>query len=278
MLYYRSQNFLQGSSYGLSVPRVTPDTRTSSTNSSSSRSGQSLAWNEFDVLRQDREFKLPLRFLHILEPDPIGPDELEAQPTSCYRVRHDSPHLQKETHRAQSDDFVVIDSPVTTSREDLLSQRLEDTKIRLDNVKECIKDIDRELESLHIRFSHLAEIVGVAMSGTNEVATGTQSRPVSYEEFIHSLAASGEHDYLLQHARDLDPYADYAVAPTNDPRKRRCKVGRPVGKILRPPTDDLNRRLCDLHKDEVGLRIRVEEGADPWKCLPVNIVDKDDQR
>ncbi|KAG9190143.1 hypothetical protein G6011_08231 [Alternaria panax] len=100
--------------------------------------------------------------------------------------------------------------------------------------------------------------------------------PLSYDDFIQLLNDEGL-TWLLEYVDQLDNKADFAVAPTADPTKKRCKVGRPRGKILkREQNDDLARRLCCLHKDEVGFRIQVErQNRDPWTCWPPN-ADEDE--
>ena len=99
--------------------------------------------------------------------------------------------------------------------------------------------------------------------------------PVSYDEFIKMLEDNGL-TWLLEHRKHLNSMDDFAVALTADPSKKRCKVGRPRGKILKEKQgDDLDKRICCIHIKEKGFRIQVEdEGRDPWKCWPPN-VDRD---
>lgn len=213
------------------------------------------------------------RYPPMFVPDHTGPFELEAQPAAW--PLHLNAHLQRKAHHKYQEHFDDINPFATPSTEDSVSEYIKDTEIRLNRAEVRINNIVREVESLRADFTHLAKIILSAVYGVKEVATELKPDPVSCEEFITSLDATGEHDYLLQYTDQLDPHADYSVAPTKDKGKRRCKVGRPVGKILRPGADDLKRRLCDMHKDEMGLKFKVETfEVDPWKCLPLNNVDE----
>jgi hypothetical protein len=95
--------------------------------------------------------------------------------------------------------------------------------------------------------------------------------PMPYNDFIQLLNDEGL-VWLLDYVNQLDNMANFAVAPTADPNKKRCKVGRPRGKILKKNQgDDLDRRICCMHLDEVGFRIQVDgQHRDPWTCYPPN--------
>jgi hypothetical protein len=110
-------------------------------------------------------------------------------------------------------------------------------------------------------------------------AAPAKPEPVPYPAFIQRLEKEGL-TWLLEHTEDLDTTDDYAVACTTDPNQKRCRVGRPRGKILkREQGDDLVKRLCCMHLGEVGFRLQVDgQGRDPWKCWPPNadeLVDVD---
>ncbi|KAF2134357.1 hypothetical protein P153DRAFT_64 [Dothidotthia symphoricarpi CBS 119687] len=98
---------------------------------------------------------------------------------------------------------------------------------------------------------------------------------VSHEEFIQQLHNDGL-THIVPHAKRLDSTANYAVAPTLDPKKKRCRVGRPKGKILRADQgDNLARRLCCMHNDAEGFRLQVETyGKEPMVCYPTNQRDE----
>jgi hypothetical protein len=101
--------------------------------------------------------------------------------------------------------------------------------------------------------------------------------PVSYDEFIQLIQDEGL-EHLAQHTNVLDPSADYAVAATPEAGQKRCKVGRPRGRILKAHRqDDLARELCSYHKDEKGFTFQVtKKGRDPWVCYPMNGLDEED--
>ncbi|KNG44358.1 hypothetical protein DDE82_000281 [Stemphylium lycopersici] len=99
---------------------------------------------------------------------------------------------------------------------------------------------------------------------------------LSHKAYLLMLTDSNL-SYISPYAQGLDPSANYAAAGTKDPNKKRCKVGRPKGKILRrDQMDDLARQLCDFHKEEVGFLHQVlNHGRDPLLCLPVNWRDEE---
>ncbi|KAF1832431.1 hypothetical protein BDW02DRAFT_625668 [Decorospora gaudefroyi] len=94
------------------------------------------------------------------------------------------------------------------------------------------------------------------------------------------------HASFLQLLRDknlsyLAPYTDELNADMNfaaDPEGKRCRVGRPRGKVLREDQgDDLKRRLCCLHCSGEGFEMQVYgQGRDPWVCYPVNARDEEE--
>ncbi|OAL44894.1 hypothetical protein IQ07DRAFT_648669 [Pyrenochaeta sp. DS3sAY3a] len=271
--YYRPEEMWYGHAQGPSIPKIIPAISSTSTNSSSFRNGYPMAWQDLGRNCQYQESKRATRYSPNFPPDHMGPFELEAQPPTC--PQHGPAHFQKQAHHNYQEHFDGVNPFATSSTEDSLNEFNKDTEIRLNRAEVGINNIAREVESLRADLNHLARIILSAFSVVNEVATEPKPEPISCEEFISSLHATGEHDYLLQYINKLHPHADYNVAPTKDKGKKRCKVGRPVGKILRPGADDLKRRLCDLHRDEVGLKYRVETfGVDPWKCLPLNNVDE----
>jgi hypothetical protein len=94
---------------------------------------------------------------------------------------------------------------------------------------------------------------------------------VPYDDFIQLLETEGL-TWLMEHVDRLDGMANFAVASTAEFNKKRCKVGRPRGKILkREQNDDLVRRLCCFHWDEVGFHLQVNgQHRDPWTCWPPN--------
>jgi hypothetical protein len=102
-------------------------------------------------------------------------------------------------------------------------------------------------------------------------AAPTKPEPVPYPAFIQLLEEEGL-TWLLEHVNHLDTMDDYAVACTTDPRQKRCRVGRPRGKILkREQGDDLVKRLCCMHLGKVGFWLQVDgQGRDPWRCWPRN--------
>jgi hypothetical protein len=98
---------------------------------------------------------------------------------------------------------------------------------------------------------------------------------LSHTDYLRVLTAE-DLDYITPYAKCLDANTNYTVASTNNPERKRCKVGRPRGKILRPGGgDDLYKRLCDFHKDEEGFEIQVNRGEDPMVCRPLNLIDED---
>ncbi|KAI4694852.1 hypothetical protein J4E81_006455 [Alternaria sp. BMP 2799] len=95
--------------------------------------------------------------------------------------------------------------------------------------------------------------------------------PVPYSDFIKFLEDGG-FNWLLEHVDKLNSMDDFAVALTANPEQKRCKVGRPRGKILKKEqTDDLDKRICCMHKGGEDFRRQVfDHGRDPWKCWPPN--------
>ncbi|KAI4914557.1 hypothetical protein J4E90_004588 [Alternaria incomplexa] len=96
--------------------------------------------------------------------------------------------------------------------------------------------------------------------------------PLSRDGFIKLLEDEGL-TWLLEQLDTLPVLDDYAVVATDDPKKKRCRVGKPIGKILRKDqTDDLKRRLCCLHATEGGFdnQMKIKKGKKPWKCWPIN--------
>ena len=119
------------------------------------------------------------------------------------------------------------------------------------------------------------QLVTAAQQALGKFPPTTKPDPLSYDGFLQLLNDEGLM-WLLGYVDQLDSMADFSVAPTADPNKKRCKVGRPIGKILKlAQNDDLVKRLCCLHKDEEGFHIQVElHHRDPWTCWPPN-VDQD---
>jgi hypothetical protein len=111
--------------------------------------------------------------------------------------------------------------------------------------------------------------------GQDSLSKSPPPPPLSHAEYLHMLADDGL-DYITPYAEQLDANANYAVAPTADAKKKRCKVGRPRGKILRQVQgDNLFRRLCDFDKDREGFEIRLRRGENAMVCKPWNQVDDD---
>ena len=119
------------------------------------------------------------------------------------------------------------------------------------------------------------QLVTAAQQALGKFPPTTKPDPLSYDGFLQLLNDEGLM-WLLKYVDQLDTMADFSVAPTTDPNKKRCKVGRPTGKILKQAqNDDLVKRLCCLHKDGEGFHIQVElHHRDPWTCWPPN-VDQD---
>ena len=86
------------------------------------------------------------------------------------------------------------------------------------------------------------------------------------------MLEDGGFTWLLEHVDKLNSMDDFAVALTANPEQKRCKVGRPRGKILKKEqTDDLEKRICCMHKGGEDFRRQVvDHGRDPWKCWPPN--------
>lgn len=99
---------------------------------------------------------------------------------------------------------------------------------------------------------------------------------VSKDQFIKSTESSAP--FLAEYTDRLDNATDFAIVPTPKPGQKRCKVGRPRGKILnKDHSDDLARGLCSMHKEKFAFHHQVDNyGRDPWKCYPANLVDEED--
>jgi hypothetical protein len=89
----------------------------------------------------------------------------------------------------------------------------------------------------------------------------------AHEKTIQKTAPWMAEDLPLLFAQ-LDQFADYF----NSKDPRRCKVGRPVGKILKQEQqDDLGRQLCYKHSNKESFEIMKAtcpkwKTWDPWEC------------
>ncbi|CAN9399820.1 unnamed protein product [Alternaria alternata] len=87
------------------------------------------------------------------------------------------------------------------------------------------------------------QLVTAAQRALGKFPPTTKPDPLSYDGFLQLLNDEGLM-WLLGYVDQLDSMADFSVAPTADPNKKRCKVGRPIGKILKQAqNDDLVKRL-----------------------------------
>ena len=176
--------------------------------------------------------------------DRLGPFELEGTPMHYHHssFRHSCPLLSQEAL-------------------DIIANIVEEAKTR-------VQTAAQEYRSLLSAYRYLDNCVHCEESTTDHC---------DYPNFVQMLKDEGL-DHLLEYIDQLDCNANFAVTSTADPNKKRCKVGRPKGKILRQVQgDSLPRRLCVLHLDEVGFRQQVQGDMQrpSWVCWPPNTADED---
>jgi hypothetical protein len=154
-----------------------------------------------------------------LSTEPLGPYELEATPIS----RKLLPHLPDEC--VKQEESIALTTVLDTIKTQALKARHEQ-----DNLLGLLH---------HLQDFHISKSIHESASGPPSYVMAR----LSHADYLRMLAAEGL-DYITPYAEMLDANANYAVAPTADPDKKRGKVGRPRGKILRPGGgDDLYRRL-----------------------------------
>jgi hypothetical protein len=196
----------------------------------------------------------------------LGPYELEATPIS------QDPNFYLPDQRAKQEESIAL----TSLPEKIVIQALK-ARHEQDNLIFMIRDwhASSYFPSTFSGLLQNMQDLHITERGQDSLSKSPPPPPLSHAEYLHMLADDGL-DYITPYAEQLDANANYAVAPTADAKKKRCKVGRPRGKILRQVQgDNLFRRLCDFDKDREGFEIRLRRGENAMVCKPWNQVDDD---
>jgi hypothetical protein len=158
-------------------------------------------------------------------------------------------------------------------RVNVMTQTITGLKALIFAAKEKIAEMKATVEMESSRLDRYKDRLSRLEYAVRKVAILkiVQTKPLNHGQFRNSLSV-----HMHGHADCLDRNCKYVVETMSENGKKRCKAGRPKGKILKfSQGNSLSKRLCSFHQDAEGFNHRTNNlNQDPWKCWPVNAEDE----